>query len=169
MTTVGGGGATTTTDGSRTPADVGHRGRAPDPGGAGGGRPWRSTALAGGVVVAAGLATSTAGSGALADAAGDALYAALVLLVARVVAHQARRGTQAAVALALCWAVEIAQATGAPAAAVAAWSPLRYLLGTTFAWADLLWYAVGVLATWGVMVVASGRRGGARRTATHRS
>jgi hypothetical protein len=124
-------------------------------------RPWVGTLLAGTLVVAAGLATARSGTGALGDALGDALYAVLVLLVVGLLLPRAGLGVRAAVAVVLCWAVEVAQATGAPAAAAAAWPPLRYLLGTTFAWADLLWYALGVLAAAAVMAgtsrVARGR------------
>jgi hypothetical protein len=129
------------------------------------GRPWGSTAVAGGLVVAAGLATARFGSGSAGDALGDALYAALVLLLVRFTRPRLHRAAQAGIAVALCWALEGVQATGAPAAAVDAWPPLRYLLGTTFVATDLLWYAVGVLVASGVTVVASRWSGGTRRAA----
>jgi hypothetical protein len=132
-------------------------------------RPWRSTAVAGGLVVAAGLLTARWASGPVGDALGDALYAALVLLLVRCAGPRLRRPVQAAAALALCWAVEGAQATGAPAALVDAWPPLRYLLGTTFVATDLLWYAVGVLVASGVTVLASRGSGGTRRAALPRA
>lgn len=128
-------------------------------------RPWAATAVAGAAVVAAGLATARLGTGPVADALGDALYAVLVLLLVALARPGLSRVAQAAVALAVCWAVELAQLTGGPAAAVEAWPPARYLLGTTFAPADLLWYAVGVLSGWCGTVLAS-RWGGARRAAT---
>jgi hypothetical protein len=130
----------------------------------GGRRPWGATALAGGVVVAAGLATARFGPGPLGDALGDALYAVLVLLLVALMLPRVSRPAQAGIAVALCWAVEIAQATGGPAAAVAAWPPLQYLLGTTFVATDLLWYAVGVLVASCLTVLAS-RWSGARRAA----
>jgi hypothetical protein len=132
-----------------------------------GGRPWAATAAAGALVVAAGLATARYGASAAADALGDALYAALVLLLVALAAPRWPRPAQAGLAVALCWAVELAQLTGAPAAAADAWPPLRYLLGTTFVATDLLWYAVGVLlATWGTVLAS--RVGGARRAAVSR-
>jgi hypothetical protein len=128
-------------------------------------RPWASSVVAGGLVVVAGLLTARSGSGALGDALGDALYAVLVLLLVRFAGPRLHRAAQAGIAVALCWAVEGAQATGAPAAAVDAWPPLRYLLGTTFVATDLLWYAVGVLVASGVTALASGWSGGTRRAA----
>lgn len=128
------------------------------------GRPWRATALVGSVVVVAGLTTARNGTGPLGDALGDALYAVLVLLLVALALPRLSRPAQAGLAVAACWAVELAQATGGPAAAVAAWPPLRYLLGTTFVAADLLWYAVGVLVASSVTVLAS-RWSGARRAA----
>lgn len=127
-------------------------------------RPWRTTAIVGGLVVAAGLATARYGTGPLGDALGDALYAVLVLLLVALALPRLSRPAQAGLALAVCWTVEAAQATGGPAAAVAAWPPLRYLLGTTFVATDLLWYAVGVLVASSVTVLAS-RWSGARRAA----
>jgi hypothetical protein len=127
-------------------------------------RPWRATVLAGALVVAAGLGTARYGTGPVGDALGDALYAVLVLLLVGLALPRRGRWTQAAVALALCWAVELAQATGGPAAAVEAFPPLRYLLGTTFVVTDLFWYAVGVCVTSCATVLAS-RWSGARRAA----
>jgi hypothetical protein len=128
------------------------------------GRPWRVVVPAAGLVVVAGLATARYGSGPVGDALGDALYAVLVLLLVALAVPRWSRAGQAGAALAACWAVELAQATGGPAVAVAAWPPLRYLLGTTFVATDLLWYALGVLLAWSVTVLAS-RWSGARRAA----
>ena len=131
------------------------------------GRPWLGTLAAAVLVVAAGLATARLATGAAGDALGDALYAALVLLLVTLVLPGRSRGAQAGTAIALCWAVELAQLTGVPAAAAAAWPPLRYVLGTTFVATDLLWYAVGVLLASAATVLSS-RWGGARRAATTR-
>lgn len=120
------------------------------------------------LVVAAGLATSRLVPGASGDALGDALYAALVLLLVTLVAPRRGLVGRAVVAVALCWAVELAQATGGPGAAVHAWPPLRYLLGTTFAWPDLVAYAIGVLFAGAVMQVVSVRSSGRRRPVTTR-
>ena len=53
------------------------------------------------------------------------------------------------VALALCVVVELAQLTRLPARV----PQLRWVLGTTFAPVDLLWYAVGALGGAGAMVL----------------
>lgn len=120
-----------------------------------GGRPWAGTAVAAAAVAAAGLTTARYGSGAVADALGDALYAALVTLLVGLAVPRWSTPARAGLAVALCWAVEMTQLTGAPAAAADAWPPLRYLLGTTFVATDLLWYAVGVLlATWGTVLAS---------------
>lgn len=119
-------------------------------------------------VVLAGLATARYGTGPLGDALGDALYAALVLLVLTLALPRLRVAARAGLAVGLCWAVELAQLTGAPASAVRAWPPLRYLLGTTFAWPDLLAYAAGAGVGAAVMVLASRWSGGPRRAALRR-
>lgn len=129
-----------------------------------GGRPWAASAAAGALVVAAGLGTARYGSGPVADALGDALYAALVVLLVVLAVPRWSPAARAGLAVALCWAVELAQLTGLPAAAADAWPPLRYLLGTTFVATDLLWYAAGVLLASCGTALAS-RVGGARRAA----
>jgi hypothetical protein len=132
-----------------------------------GGRPWAATASVGALVVAAGLAAARYGSGTVADALGDALYAALVALLVGLALPRWSTPVRAGLAVGLCWAVELAQLTGVPAAAAGAWPPLRYLLGTTFVATDLLWYAVGVLLAACGTALAS-RVGGARRAAVTR-
>jgi hypothetical protein len=104
---------------------------------------------------------STAGSGPAADLLGDALYAVLVWVLAALLAPRAGAGRVTAVAIAVCVVVETAQLTGGPAAASAAWAPLRYVLGTTFAAADLAAYAVGAVAAG--LVAAVARRGSGDR------
>lgn len=132
-------------------------------------RPWRATVVGVVVLVLAGLTTANLGSGPVGDALGDALYAALVLVLATFALPGHSRRVHVTVALGICWAIEFAQATGGPEIAVRAWPPLRYVLGTTFAATDLLWYAVGVLAMSRAMVLASRRSGGTRRAATGRA
>jgi hypothetical protein len=112
------------------------------------------TALAAAVVVLAGLATASVGAGPWADALGDALYAALVLLLRRLLLPRLRTTMLAVTALLLCTAIEAAQATGVPAAVVRAFPPARYVLGTTFVATDLLAYAAGVLVTAGALLLA---------------
>lgn len=99
--------------------------------------------VAAAAVLVCGLAVSR-GSGLGADLAGGALYAALVHLLVLLVARRTRPAAAATVALAACVAVELAQLTPVPAAAVAAWPPAAYVLGSTFVPTDLLAYAAGV-------------------------
>lgn len=96
------------------------------------------------VVLVCGLVVSRGGDLG-ADLAGGALYAALVQLLVLLVAPRTRPAVAATVALTVCVAVELAQLTPVPAAVVAAWPPAAYVLGSTFAPADLLAYAAGVL------------------------
>lgn len=97
------------------------------------------------VVVAAGLGVRGLVDGPVASATGDVLYAVLVYLLVVVLGPRLRPVTVGVVALAVCWAVELAQTTGVPAALAEAWWPVRYVLGTSFVWTDLLLGAVGVL------------------------
>ncbi|MBO3664126.1 ribosomal maturation YjgA family protein [Microbacterium stercoris] len=67
------------------------------------------------LVVAAGLAVSElAPAGFLSDAAGDALYAALIYLLAAFLVPRAAPWKPAAGALAWCTAIELFQLTGLP-------------------------------------------------------
>ncbi|MBU5422219.1 DUF2809 domain-containing protein [Cellulomonas hominis] len=155
------------TPGDRAPAAPAQAAPAPADR-AGADRARTAAALAVPPVVLAGLATARYGTGAVGDALGDALYAVLVLLVVTVVLPRLSVATRAGLALGLCWVVELAQLTGGPAAAVAAWPPLQYLLGTTFAWPDLLAYAAGAGVAAAVMVLSSPRSGGPGRPALRR-
>ncbi|MET0789112.1 MAG: DUF2809 domain-containing protein [Cellulomonas sp.] len=100
-------------------------------------------AVAAGALVVLGLAVSRVPH-ALADPAGDAVYAAFVYALVVVVAPRARLTTAAAAAFAVCALVELAQLTGLPARIVDVVPAARYALGTTFAGVDLLAYAAGV-------------------------
>lgn len=125
------------------------------------GRPGRrrtTAALTAVVVVAAGLGVRGLASGPVSSATGDVLYAVLVYLLVVVLAPRLRPVRVGAVALALCWAVEAAQLTGAPAALAEAWWPIRYVLGTSFVWTDLLLGALGVAAACAADVVLARRR-----------
>ncbi|GAA2726753.1 DUF2809 domain-containing protein [Cellulomonas aerilata] len=106
----------------------------------------RRLLVSGAVLVAVGLAVSTAGSGPLADALGDALYAALVWVLLALVLPRWGAPAVTLTAITVCWGIELAQLTGLPAAATAAWAPARYVLGTTFTPSDLVAYAVGAVA-----------------------
>lgn len=74
-------------------------------------------------------------------ALGDALYAAMVYLGWALLAPGTRKDRRALGALGLCAAVELFQLTGLPMQV--AHTPLRWVLGTTFAWEDLVYYALG--------------------------
>lgn len=124
--------------------------------------------LAAGCVVVLGLVVSR-GSGLVADLAGGVLYAALVYLLCALVRPDAAPRRVGAVALGICVAVEVAQLTGAPAAVVGVWTPLRYVLGTTFATPDLLAYAAGCAgaAVLDPVVTSRSARLGTLRTRHH--
>jgi hypothetical protein len=104
-------------------------------------------------------------TGALAQCSGTALYASMVY--AGVVFVRPRLGPVPAGALALgfCWAVEVFQLTGLPAALSARSVAARLALGVEFDPTDLLWYPMGVLplmaAHWWL-----GRRAARRSPAT---
>lgn len=90
---------------------------------------------------------------------GDALYAAMVYALLRVVL---RAGPAAAGAAVLMAAIESFQLTGIPARMLASGNGLTRvvarLLGVQFGWADLLAYAVGIGLLWAFD--ARGRDGG---------
>jgi hypothetical protein len=119
----------------------------------------RAVALA--LVVALGLHSRTRPIGVpLYDASlGDALYAAAVYLVLGLLRPRWPPLTLAGVAFAACLAIELFQLTGIPARH-ASLSLVRWLLGTHFAWADLLCYGVGVLAMLGLESGARARKRG---------
>lgn len=125
-----------------------------------------TAALVAVVVVATGLGIRGLAGGPVASAAGDVLYAVLVYLLVVVLVPRLRPLRVGAVALAVCWAVELAQTTGVPAALAEAWWPVRYVLGTSFVWTDLLLGAVGALLACGLDLALRGRR--ARRSVSAR-
>lgn len=84
---------------------------------------------------------------------GDALWAAMMLLLLAAAWPRARMKTPAIGALAIAFAVEFSQLYHAPwIDAIRATIPGRLVLGNTFNWPDLPAYAVGValgaLAEW---------------------
>jgi len=97
------------------------------------------------VVVVAGLSVHTfAPDGFVSDAAGDALYAALIYLLVAFLAPGWASWATGSVALAWCVAVELFQLTGFPEQWGAAFRPLMLVFGTVFSPSDLLFYALGV-------------------------
>lgn len=104
----------------------------------------RATAAAAALVtVAAGLGVRSTASGDVAKYAGDALYTVLIHTLVVVLVPRVRPLTVAGAALALSWAVELAQLTGVPAGLAQRSTVARLVLGSTFNAPDLLWYAVG--------------------------
>jgi hypothetical protein len=76
---------------------------------------------------------------------GDILYAVAAYLTLALVLSRWPRRWVAALALALCLAVETFQATGIPARYEHI-LVVRWLLGTTFSWHDIACYVIGVAA-----------------------
>lgn len=74
---------------------------------------------------------------------GDALYAVAVYLALALARPGWRPASRAGAALGLCLAVEAFQLTGIPAR-YASITPVRWLLGTHFAWHDIACYVVGI-------------------------
>ncbi|MEJ3652608.1 DUF2809 domain-containing protein [Actinomycetes bacterium KLBMP 9759] len=119
-------------------------------------RRWALAALVG--VIACGLALQFVRDLPMADPLGTVLYAAAVYLVVCLIAPRQRPLTVTAVSLGTCAAVELFQLTSFPAALAAAFRPAALLLGTTFAWPDLLAYAVGCAAAGALDHLAEGSR-----------
>lgn len=109
-------------------------------------RRWALIVVAG-LVIAAGLVTHVAGSGPIADAAGDALYAVMIYLVIAIAFPRAAFWIVGASALAVCTLIECFQLTGLPAIWSEAFWPVRLVLGVGFDVRDLVVYAVGACAT----------------------
>ena len=103
-------------------------------------------AAIGGLIVATGLLVHYLTEGIVGDFVGDALYAVLLYLVVSFVMVSRSSRQVAVVAILLCVAVEVFQLTGVPESLAEHFTPVRYLLGTTFNALDLVAYAVGVLA-----------------------
>lgn len=76
---------------------------------------------------------------------GDALYAVAVYLALALVRPRWRIALRAGAALGFCLAVESFQLTGIPSR-YASIPPVRWLLGTHFAWHDIACYFVGIAA-----------------------
>jgi hypothetical protein len=87
---------------------------------------------------------ATAGGG-LEQHSGTALYASMVWAGVLFLRPCTAPLSAGAVATAFCWAVEVSQLTGIPAALSARSLVARLVLGVQFDPVDLAWYAVGVL------------------------
>lgn len=96
------------------------------------------------VIVCAGMAVRAWTGGGFAKYAGVALYGAMIYAVVIGVRPRLAVVRAGAIALAVCWAIELAQLTGVPAALSAHSRLARLALGTTFHAPDLFWYAAGI-------------------------
>jgi hypothetical protein len=85
------------------------------------------------------------GSGLWAQASGTALYASMVYAGVVFLRPRVEPLWAGAIAWVFCWAVEIAQLTGIPAALSARSVLARLVLGVEFDPNDMLWYPVGIV------------------------
>jgi hypothetical protein len=76
--------------------------------------------------------------------AGDALYAIAAYFALAIVFPRAAMPMLALLALAFCFGIELFQLTGIALTLSRQWRGAHWFLGSTFAWHDLLCYAVGV-------------------------
>ena len=89
---------------------------------------------------------------------GDALWAAMVYLGCAFIRPGAASGRLAASALAICYLDELSQLYQAPwITAIRATTAGHLVLGSTFAWHDMLAYTVGIAMIAGVMQLNAGR------------
>ncbi|WP_183084915.1 ribosomal maturation YjgA family protein [Mycetocola manganoxydans] len=115
--------------------------------------PRRRPVLVGVIVLVVVVGLSVRGvPGPLGDGAGGILYAVLVYAVIAMLAPAAPAAHIGIGAAIVCTAVELLQLTGLPSSLGAALPPVRYVLGTTFVWTDLITGALGAV----VAVLADG-------------
>lgn len=87
------------------------------------------------------------------DAIGGVAYTLLVALIVLMLWPTALPAVAAGIAVAVSCTVELLQLTPLPGTLTAAFPPLRWVLGSTFAWHDLLWYAVGGIVAYTVALL----------------
>lgn len=102
-------------------------------------------------------------SGSLAQRSGTLLYASMTYTAVVFLWPRMSPLPAGGIAIGFCWAVELFQLTGIPAALSARSLLARLALGVQFDWIDLAWYPVGV-----VPLVALHRLALAARLATAR-
>ncbi len=85
------------------------------------------------------------GSGALAQHAGTALYAAMIYAGVFLLIPRAEPWAAGTAAITFCWLVELLQLTGLPAELSERSLLARLVLGAKFDALDLAWYPIGVL------------------------
>ena len=104
------------------------------------------------------------------DMLGDALWAVMMVWCVSVIAPNARLVTRGAIALAVCWTVEVSQLHHTPFLdALRATLPGHLVLGSGFDPRDLAAYAVGVIAALVFEAAACAGRGPTRMRSTCRS
>ncbi|SCL72191.1 Protein of unknown function (DUF2809) [Micromonospora peucetia] len=91
------------------------------------------------------LVVRAAAGGGLEQHSGTALYASMVWAGVLFLRPRLSPPAAGAIAIAFCWAVEMSQLTGIPAALSARSLLARLVLGVQFDPVDLAWYPVGVL------------------------
>jgi hypothetical protein len=96
--------------------------------------------------VGLGLLVHRNSSGMLGDITGDALYAALIYLLAAFVAPRWPRPAVALFAFAVCGGVELLQLTGLPRDWASAFPPIELVLGSGFDMRDIVVYAAAAAA-----------------------
>lgn len=96
------------------------------------------------LVVVVGLAVRTV-PGPVGDAGGGILYAVLMYLLIAMITPSWSSARIGAAAVILCTAIELMQLTPLPSSLGAVLPPVRYVLGTTFVWTDLVTGAAGAL------------------------
>lgn len=96
-------------------------------------------------MIATGLIVHFRMRGPAGDIIGDALYAVMIYLLAVVLLPRTSRRILAALALALCFGIELLQLTALPASVNGAFPPAALVLGHGFDQRDLLVYLVAVL------------------------
>jgi hypothetical protein len=101
--------------------------------------------LAGAGVLALAFGIRAVADGPLEQHSGTALYASLIYAIVVFVRPTIRPAVAALVATGFCWAVEVAQLTGIPAALSAKSILARLALGVAFDPIDLFWYPIGAL------------------------
>ena len=118
------------------------------------------TALLLSLVIAAGVASRTAGRGVpvTGKELGDLLWPVMFYLLALLIAPRLRPTSAAAIALLFSMGTEALQAYQAPWINALRDRPvIGMLLGRQFAWHDMACFAIGTAAAWGVDRAAQGR------------
>lgn len=101
--------------------------------------------FAAGLTLAVAFAIRAVDDGALRQYSGTALYASMIYAGVFVVRPRTPPLVAGAAAVALCWAIELAQLTGIPAELSSRSLLARYVLGAKFDAVDLAWYPAGVV------------------------